>query len=44
MAKEKMSEYSASVSWKKAIDEYKGNLKEEDKHILKSFSKLLRSN
>lgn len=40
-AKENMKSNNANISWEKAIDESTTNLKEEDKHILKTLSKLL---
>lgn len=40
-AKEKMINMTASDAWKKAIDSSETNLKEEDKRILKTLSKLL---
>ena len=36
-----MKSNNANISWEKAIDESITNLKEEDKHILKTLSKLL---
>ena len=40
-AKEKMKEETANISWEQSIEESKGNLKKEDKQILKTMSKLL---
>ena len=40
-AKEKMNQTSANVAWEEAIEETITNLKEEDKYILKTLSKLL---
>ncbi len=40
-AKEKMSNTTANVAWEEAIEETTTNLKKEDKHILKTLSKLL---
>jgi stage III sporulation protein AB len=40
-AKEKMNSESANVAWEKSIEESSNNLKEEDKNILKTLSKLL---
>ena len=40
-AKEKMNATTANIAWKQAIDESITNLKDEDKQILKTLSKLL---
>ena len=40
-AKEKMNTITANIAWEQAIDESITNLKDEDKHILKTLSKLL---
>lgn len=40
-AKEKMSTMTANIAWEQAIDESTTNLKDEDKHVLKTLSKLL---
>lgn len=40
-AKENMKESTSSVSWEEAVDEYQGNLNNEDKQVLKTLSKLL---
>lgn len=40
-AKEKMNETTANIAWEQAIEETITNLKEEDKHTLKTLSKLL---
>lgn len=40
-AKEKMEEEIASDAWEEAVEESKNNLKEDDKNILKTLSKLL---
>ena len=40
-AKEKMKDQNAGTAWEDAIEETQSNLKEEDKQMLKSFSKLL---
>lgn len=40
----KMNYETASISWEQAIDEYQGNLVNEDKQALKTLSKLLRDN
>lgn len=40
-AKEKMNTTTANIAWEQAIDESTTNLKNEDKHILKTLSKLL---
>jgi len=44
LAKEKMENNVASVSWEQAVDEVQCNLKEEDKQKVKTLSKLLRNN
>jgi stage III sporulation protein AB len=44
LAKEKMKNNVASVSWEQAVDEVQCNLKEEDKQKVKTLSKLLRNN
>ena len=41
LAKEKMKNKTASVSWEEAVQESENNLKEEDKYVLKTLSKLL---
>lgn len=41
LAKEKMKSKTASVSWEEAVQESENNLKEEDKYVLKTLSKLL---
>ena len=43
-AKEKMKNETASVAWEEAIDEVSSNLNKEDKQVIKTLSKLLRSN
>ena len=40
-AKERMNTTTANIAWKQAIDESITNLKDEDKQILKTLSKLL---
>ena len=40
-AKEKLKEETANIAWEQSIEESKGNLKKEDKQILKTMSKLL---
>lgn len=40
-AREKMKDSTANIAWKKAIDESITNLKDDDKQILKTLSKLL---
>lgn len=40
---EKMKDKTASDSWEEAVDEYNGNLNDEDKHVAKMLSKLLRN-
>ena len=44
VAKEKMENNVASVSWEQAVDEVSCNLNEEDKQKIKTLSKLLRNN
>ena len=41
IAKEKMENTTASEAWEKAVEETVTNLKDEDKHVLKTLSKLL---
>lgn len=41
VAIEKMKNNNANIAWEQAINESYTNLKEEDKHILKTLSKLL---
>lgn len=41
---ENMQYETASLAWDKAIDEFLGNLKKEDKQAIKTLSKLLRYN
>lgn len=40
-AKEKMNNKTASIAWEEAIEDSNNNLKEDDKNILKTMSKLL---
>lgn len=40
----KMNYETASISWVQAVDEYQGNLVNEDKQAIKTLSKLLRNN
>ena len=40
----KMDTDTASIAWQKAIDEYQGNLNQEDRQAIKTLSKLLRNN
>ena len=40
-AKNKMQNQNASLAWEEAVDESNTNLTKEDKHVLKSLSKLL---
>ena len=35
---------TATIAWEKAVDEYQGYLKNEDKQVIKTLSKLLRYN
>ena len=44
MAVDKMKTESAGVAWERAVDEFQSNLNEEDRQVLKTLSKLLRSN
>lgn len=39
-----MESTSASTAWEKAIDNFSGNLNNDDKQAIKTLSKLLRSN
>ncbi len=41
LAKEKMKQENANMAWEEAIKESNTNLKDEDKHILNTLSKLL---
>lgn len=41
LAKEKMQQENANMAWEQAIEESSTNLKDEDKHILRTLSKLL---
>lgn len=43
-AKEKMENKTATDSWEEATEEFIGNLNKEDKKVIKTLSKLLRSN
>ena len=43
-ATEKMKNETATIAWEKAVEEFSGNLKKEDKQAVKTLSKLLRSN
>ena len=40
-AKDKMQNKNAGIAWEEALDESNTNLTKEDKHVLKSLSKLL---
>lgn len=42
--KEKMKTKTASKAWEEAIEEYSGNINEQDKQSIKTLSKLLRDN
>ena len=42
-ANQNMQTETASLAWETAIDEFSGNLKKEDKHAIKTLSKLLRN-
>ena len=44
MAVDKMKTEYAGVAWERAVDEFQSNLNEEDRQVLKTLSKLLRSN
>lgn len=41
LAKEKMKQENANIAWEEAIKESNTNLKDEDKHVLNTLSKLL---
>lgn len=41
LAKEKMQKNNANISWEQSVDGAVTNLNEDDKHIIKSLSKLL---
>ena len=41
---EKMNTETASIAWQQSIDEYQGNLNQEDRQAIKTLSKLLRNN
>lgn len=43
-SREKMKNSTATIAWEKAVDEYQGYLKNEDKQVIKTLSKLLRYN
>lgn len=43
-AVEIMKNETATVAWERAIDNFSGNLNKEDKHTIKTLSKLLRNN
>lgn len=43
-ATEKMENETAGIAWEKSVDEFSGNLNKEDKHTIKTLSKLLRNN
>ena len=40
----KMNTDTASIAWQKSIDEYQGNLNQEDRQTIKTLAKLLRDN
>lgn len=40
-AKEKMQHVTANIAWEEAVEDTVTNLKNEDKHVLKTLSKLL---
>ena len=42
-ANQNMQTETASLAWETAIDEFSGNLNKEDKHAIKTLSKLLRN-
>lgn len=42
-ANQNMQTETASLAWEIAIDEFSGNLNKEDKHAIKTLSKLLRN-
>lgn len=41
LAKEKMENSTANIAWEEAVDEAQNSLTKEDKHVLKTLSKLL---
>lgn len=41
LAKEKMKNSTANIAWEEAVDEVQNGLTKEDKHVLKTLSKLL---
>ena len=41
LAKEKMRQNTANIAWEEAVEESQNNLSKEDKHVLKTLSKLL---
>jgi len=43
-AEKEMENATSADAWKKAVNEYQGNLNVEDKQTLKTLSKLLRNN
>lgn len=43
-ATENMKNETASLAWKKSVDEFSCNLNKEDKQAIKTLSKLLRNN
>ena len=43
-AEKEMENATSADAWKKAVNEYQGNLNVEDKQALKTLSKLLRNN
>lgn len=43
-AKEKMEIETSSKAWEESIEEFSGNINQEDKQVMKTLSKLLRSN
>ena len=43
-ATENMQDETASLAWETAVDNFSGNLNKEDKHAIKTLSKLLRNN
>lgn len=43
-AKEKMKTKTSSEAWEESIEEFSGNINQEDKQAIKTLSKLLRDN
>ena len=43
-ATKNMQNETTSIAWEKALDDFSGNINEEDKQAIKTLSKLLRDN